>query len=83
MASFGDFNGDGVNDYLAGAGSPCNSKTGAHYVVSGATGMMLASTVDPVSFTYGQAVHATGNVSPTGVPTYMVADPYSAFVYVK
>ncbi|HTF86876.1 MAG TPA: integrin alpha [Planctomycetota bacterium] len=83
MARIRDMNGDGISDFLAGAGSPCNTIPGAHYILSGANGGILQFVTHPTSPTYGQAVCPTGNAGPNNRPTFMVADPSSGTVTVR
>ncbi len=83
IARIRDYDGDGVQDFVVGAGGPCNSATGAHYILSGATGGILQFVTDPTSMTYGQAVYPTGNVGVSNRPSFMVADPGAGKVTVR
>lgn len=82
IARIRDLDGDGVQDFVAGAGSPCNLIPGAHYLFSGATGGLLQFVAHPGSPTYGQAVYPTGNSNGNRL-TFMVADPASSQVTVR
>lgn len=83
VARIRDANGDGVQDYIAGAGSPCNLVPGAHYVISGANGGILQFVIHASSSTYGQAVFPTGNLGFGNRPSFMVADPSNSQVTVR
>jgi hypothetical protein len=84
VARVRDLNGDGKQDFIAGAGSACNSTGSDFYTLSGATGGWISNASFP-SNGYAFAVCATGNAGPSGKPSVMISDTTPGFgaVYVQ
>lgn len=78
----GDDDGDGVPDFAVGAeGSPTGTP-GRVYVISGASYATLATILAPsASPTFGVALSECGNLTTSGKPTFLIADPGHGAVY--
>lgn len=81
----GDVNGDGHEDMIVGA--PGTTPTGGAHVVSGATGLLLYSTVGTPFFSgvsgYGRDVGHLGDVNGDGVDDLLVGAYPGAFTFDK
>ncbi len=73
----GDIDGDGVHDILVGspfARNPANELTGAVYVYSGATGVLVREVIGPgVGYTFGAQVDAVGDQDRDGRNDFLVS----------
>lgn len=74
LAKYGDFDGDGCDDFLVGAIQPMPSTTGAVALVSGRTGAILRITRGLPGEGLGENVAMIGDLDGDGIPDYAVAD---------
>ncbi|MEY2794532.1 MAG: hypothetical protein RIR10_248, partial [Planctomycetota bacterium] len=81
VASLGDINGDGINDYIIGAVGESNGVTsdaGRVYIYSGANGALIRQHTSPSAQTsgaFGNAVSGIPDVSSDGRDDYIVGAP--------
>jgi len=75
VATAGDFNADGYEDIVVGAGAFGGSSTGKVYVYSGFNGLLLASVVGSAAGTLGQRVDTAGDFNQDGFSDIMTVSP--------